>query len=432
MCFLGLCGASSAGLSPEERLVLASFAMHFGGRGPVKMTLRELSGRLGISVRVVARAVSRLSAEAHLVVNKVSIGRGRPSSAYELSTMMQARLSGGRGDICPPVCKRVIKNLLSANNEQSGEGCDGVVQSNSIGFKKPPRRSDTDSPSASARWLLAVLFSYSDDLGVVRGVTTLELRQATGMSKAKLKSQLMGLVDRGLIRSYVPGASNTLFVGPKVSTTYFLNLNHPFLGVGRDVSAVLALKEYGCDRRELACITARPVVERFLRGIEDQAFEIFCLRVDGYASFLLTRRWVELSNPRCPELTQSVEDMVSADFQRPNGSAVGGAGVDVADWVVVVEHIAWLAVERARWIRKLVMRMPSGGADNARIQIIPAPKHDGDIRVTVLLMERPPVPQVNCLVINYTHPRVCSLYGEEAEIPVDERYSFGLLTRPRG
>ncbi len=432
MFFLRLFRVACEGLSPEERLVMASFAMHFGGRGPVQMTLRELSGRLGISMRVVARAVSTLSAEAHLVVNKVSIGRGRPSSTYELSAMMQARLSGWRGDTCPPACKRVIENLFSANNEQSGKGSDGVAPKNSIGFKKPPRRSNIDPPSASARWLLAVLFSYSDDLGVVRGVTTLELRQATGMGRAKLKSQLLGLVDRGLIRSLVPGASNTLFVGAKVSTTYFLNLNHPFLRGGRDACAVLALKENGCDRRELVCVTARPIVELFLRGIEDQAFEIFCLRVDGYASFLLTHRWVELSNPRCPELTQSVEDMVSADFQRPYGCSVGGVGVDEAHWAVVVEHIAWLAIERARLIRKLVMRMPSGGADNARIQIIPAPKHDSEIRVTVLLMERPPVPQVNCLVINYTLPRVCSLYGEEAEIPIDERYSFGLLTRPKG
>ncbi|WP_415844246.1 hypothetical protein ACMYUJ_13035 [Stutzerimonas zhaodongensis] len=345
--------------------------------------------------------------------------------------MMQTRLNGGSGNSYPLVCEQVIKNLLSAKNEQSGKGYGGVALKKNIGFKKPPSRSNTDQASASARWLLAVLFSHSDGLGVVRGVTTSELRRVTGMGRVKLKSQLLGLVDRGLIRVCVPGASNTLFVGAKVSTTYFLNLNHPFLGLGRDASAVVALKESGCDRRELLCVTAQPIVELFLRGIEDQAFEIFCLRVDGYASFLLSDHWAELSNPRCPKLTKSVEDMVSADFQRPDGSAADGVGVDEANWAVVVEHIGWLALERARWIRKLVMRMPSGGADNARIQIIPAPKQDGEIRVTSLLMERPPVPQVNCLVINYTLPRVCSFYWEEAEIPVDERYSYGLLTRPK-
>lgn len=431
MSFLRLFRVDIAGLSPEERLVLATFAMHFDGCGPVQVTLRELSGRLGISMRVVARAVSRLSAEAYLVVNKMSIGRGRPSSTYALSAMMQARLSGGCGDIYPPVCKRIIENLLSAKNGQSGKSYGGVAPKKSIGFKKPPSRSDIDQPSASTKWLLAVLFSYSNELGVVRGVTTSALRRATGMGRLKLKSQLLGLVDRGLIRSCVPGASNRLFVGTKVSTTYFLNLNHPFLGLGRDASAVLALKESGCDRRELVCVTAQPIVELFLRGIEDQAFEIFCLLVDGYASFLLTNRWAELSNPRCLGLIQSVEDMVSADFQRPNGSAADGVGVDEANWAAVVEHIGWLALDRARWIRKLVMRMPSGGADNPRIQIIPAPKQDGEILVTVLLMESPPVPQVNCLVINYIDPRVCSLYGEEVEIPADERYSFGLLTRPK-
>lgn len=433
MSFLRLLRVACERLSPEERLVLASFAMHFEGCGPVQMTQRELSGRLGISMRVVARAVSRLSAEAHLVVDKVSVGRGRPSSTYELSAMMQARLNDGRGESYPLVCEQAIKNLLSAKNEQSGKGYGGTAPGKSVGFKKPPSRSDIDQPSASARWLLAVLFSYSDELGVVRGTTTSELRRATGMGRVKLKSQLQSLVDRGVIRNCIPGASNTLFVGTKVSTTYFLNLNHPFLGLDRDASAILALKEGGCDRRDLVCVTAPPIVERFLRGIEGQAFEVFCLRVDEYASFLLTNHWAELSNPRCPELTKLVEGMVSADFQRPDGNAADGAGVDEATWAMVVEHIGWLALYRAGWIRELVIRMPSGGVDKTRIQISPAPKMDDEIQVTVLLMERSPVPQVNCLLFNFFPPPcVCSLYGEEAEIPVDERYDFGLLTRPKG
>jgi hypothetical protein len=432
MVFLRLFRIEINGLSPEERLVMTSFAMHFEGCEAIQLTVRDLSRRLGIPLRVVARAVSRLSDEKYVIINKVSVGRGRPSRSYKLSPVTQARLNEDFEISYPPLCVRVIKNLLSAPSVQRGKQDGEEPSIEAVGFKKPPSRNKGDQPRASNRWLLAVLFSYSDKLGVVRGVTTSQLRQMTGMGGVRLKSQLLQLVEQGLIRSYVPGASNTLFVGTKVSTTYFLNLNHPFLGLCGDASAVLALKEYGRDRRELVCTTARPIVALYLRGIEDQAFGVFCLRLDGYASFLLSNRWAELSNPRCPELIQSLEDTISADFQRSDGSASDGVGIDEANWAVVVEHIGWLALDRAIWIRKLLMRMPTGGTGNARIQIIPAPKQRGETRITTLLMERSPIPQANCLVINYTLPRVCRLYGEEAEISVNERYSFGLLTRPKG
>ncbi len=425
---LRLFRSEEKGLSPEERLVLASFVMHFEGYEALRMTLRELSERLGISLRVVSRAVSKLAAEAYLVVDKVSTGRGRPSSTYKLSAALRAHLSELDGENCPSVCAQAIKNLLSERNEKNDQG---DCAKKKIGLKKPPGKSKADQPSASSRWLLAVLFSYADELGVVRDVTTSQLRQITGMGGVRLKSQLQGLLARGLIRSYVPGASNTLFVGVKLSTTYFLNLNHPFLGLGRDVCSVLALKDFGWNQREAVCATALPVVERYLRAIEEQAFNVFCMRLDAYASFLLSNRWVELSNPDFPEMAKSLEKMIAADFQRPNGSAGAGTAINESDWAIVIEHIGWLALENVRWIRKILMRMPSGGTCNTRIQIIPAPKKKDKARITTLLMERSLIPQASCLVIKYVTPRVCELYREEAEIPIGERYELGLLTRSR-
>jgi len=110
---LRLFRSEEKGLSPEERLVLASFVMHFEGYEALRMTLRELSERLGISLRVVSRAVSKLAAEAYLVVDKVSTGRGRPSSTYKLSAALRAHLSELDGENCPSVCAQAIKNLLS-------------------------------------------------------------------------------------------------------------------------------------------------------------------------------------------------------------------------------------------------------------------------------------------------------------------------------
>jgi len=379
--------------------------------------------------------VSKLSAaDAYLVVKTVSVGRGRPSRSYEISPLIRAHLNGCSKLTCPPMCMQVVEDLLSIPTERKslpGGGGEGVARK-VIGYQHPPVRKKSDQLTLANRWLLAVLVSHASELGVVQGLGLSTLRQLTGMGEARLKTQLLRLVELGLIRSHVPGISSLLFAGTKVSTTYFLNLNHPFLGVRSTGSAVLVFHEYGGDRREAVCVTARPVVERYFRQLSEEAFNIFYLRLDGYASFLLSSNWAGSGRSVCPELRQALQDLIFSDFQRPEGRSAAGLDIDEADWVAVVDHFCWLALERGRWIKDLLLRMPSGDLGETHIQIIPTPTQDDGTQVTTLLLEHTPVPPVNCLVIRYTSPAVCELYGEESELSAEERYRFGLQARPKG
>lgn len=105
-------------IGAEVRLFMASFVMRFGGAGAVQLTVLELAERLRMPPRVVMQAVSKLStAEAYLVVKKVSVGRGRPSRSFEVSPSILAILGEYPGVSCPPVCEQIIKNLLSIQGE---------------------------------------------------------------------------------------------------------------------------------------------------------------------------------------------------------------------------------------------------------------------------------------------------------------------------
>ncbi|WP_286976438.1 hypothetical protein [Pseudomonas sp.] len=419
-------------IEAEDRLFMASFLMRFGGAGPVQLTVLELAERLRMPPRVVMQAVSKLStAEAYLVVKKVSVGRGRPSRSFEVSPSILAFLGEYPGGSCPPVCEQIIKNLLSMYGGRELEKNCGGGRSNSIGFKRPPVREKSNRLSVSNRWLLVVLVSYADGLGVVRDLGMSTLRQLTGMGEVKLKSQLRRLVELGLIRSYVPGVSSAVFTDAKVSSIYFLNLSHPFLGLQSDGCAVLVLHRFGVDRREAVCANAPPVVEQYFQQLKAEVFNLLYLRLDGYVSFLLTSHWSGLMHPACPDLTQALQNMVSSDFQRPDGNSAGGMKISESNWAVVIEHFCWWVFERAKDIKGLLVRMPSGDFCGAPIALIPAPDQANDTRVTTLLMEHAPVPGVSCVVINYISPHVCELHGRESELATEDRYRFGLLTRQK-
>lgn len=84
---------------------------------------------------------------------------------------------------------------------------------------------------AATRILLAALLSESDHCGVVAGLGESRLRSMTGLDSLSIKHQLKRLVGLGFVRSYAPGLSNGVFVGSKVASIYYLNLDHPQLRI---------------------------------------------------------------------------------------------------------------------------------------------------------------------------------------------------------
>lgn len=107
-----------------------------------------------------------------------------------------------------------------------------------------------DQLSLANRWLLAVLVSHANEFGVVDGLGMADLRLLTGMTEFRLKTQLSRLMDMGVIRSYAPGLSRSLFTGVRVRSSYVLDLYHPLLGKDVDRGGVVVIDEETEELRE--------------------------------------------------------------------------------------------------------------------------------------------------------------------------------------
>lgn len=417
-------------LGPEERLFMASFAMRYGEAEVVRLTVGELAARMGMPTRVVMRATSKLSVtEEYLVVKRVSVGKGRPSRSYEVSPSIRARLSDGAEVDCPSVCMLIIKHLLSLHPEsrtdQDGEDCPSKV----IGFKQPPTRHKNNQLSLGNRWLLAVLASYANELGVVRGLGVSKLMQLTGMGKDRLKSQLLRLVELGLMRNYVPGVSSAIFTETKVSTTYFLNLNHPFLGSRSDGCMVIAFRASRGSRCEVVDNAAPLVVSAFLEKLRPAVFDLLCLRLSEYVAHMLGQHWHELGRPSCSELERMLLDKISVDFKRPVDTT-DGLNVSDEGWSVVLSHFCWLVLERAQSLRNRLEYWVTCESSVSKVELIPTPNQEGSDQATTILLQHAPLSSVRCLVIWDEWQGFCVPYKGEADMPIEMRRLFGLQNDP--
>jgi len=329
---------------------------------------------------------------------------------------------------CPSVCAQVINHLLSPSARLLADKGGEERVAKKTGYKQPPVRIKSSQLSLANRWLVAVLVSHANKLGAVRELGMAALRQLTGMSEPRLKAQLLRLVELGVIRSYAPGISSLLFTGVKVSRSYFLNLAHPLLGLEGGGAGVVVIDAPAAERREAVTYTAEHFVKNYFQQLSDVAFDVFCHRLDGYTSFLLSTYWEELGRSMRPDLEETLQVLVDSDFQRPEGKSADGLNIDEGRWLRVIEHFCWLAFERARSIRKELTPLLEGKAGGAQIQLVPTPS----AQVTTLFMEAPPVPLYGCLVIKYHPWKVCEPYKDEAELALEDRYRFGLQARSKG
>ncbi|XAZ49717.1 hypothetical protein AAHB44_25790 [Pseudomonas simiae] len=424
-----------SGLGPNARFFLAAFAMRFGGEGAVLLTVKELARRLMISSRLVMQVVPELArGEAFLVVKDVSVGRGRPTRSYEIAPALQEVERSRPESIASLTHDPLIRHLLSCPDIQESDSIVEVAAGESdqaVGYKQPPSRKKSNRLSVSNRLLLAVLMCHADDLGVVRRVGMPMLKQLTGLDEAKLKPRLRRLVHLGFIRSSVAGVTSSVFAEVKVSTTYFLNLNHPQLRLEEDCCASIVLHEYGVGRRETVSAAAPAVALRFFQALREPVFEVLYLKLARYVSHLLSHHWNELRLPERSWEFAPLKNMISADFNRPQGDFAMGLAIGEADWLEVIDHFHWFVVARAAKIKSRLEGTVLGDLKDSRMEVIPSPDRDDGSRVTTLLLRRGPVPTASCLVIRDTRSGFCEPFNGEAQLAADERYQFGLQTNPK-
>lgn len=119
-----------------------------------------------------------------------------------------------------------------------------------------------------------------------------KLRAMTGLNPIALKHQVRRLVSLGFIRVHVPGVSNGFFVGAKVPSTYYLNLDHTQMRARRPHCAVLVYAEAKQSRYErLTSGLTQPDVARALLALGPAALDVLYHKLAWYTSHLLSLTW---------------------------------------------------------------------------------------------------------------------------------------------
>jgi hypothetical protein len=415
------------GLGPEERFVLAAFVMQFSGAGLVQVSVRDIAEKLSVSPQQWIRAADRLVEAGFLLAKGVLQSRGRPARSYEISPSLT--LTKEVTD-CSLDNKKIIRRLLSFRNileSESGVSISAKGVGERVGYRTPPARGGEGRLSVSNRLLLAVLVLHANELGTVRDVSMLKLRKMTGIDGVNLKPRLRRLARMGFIRRLVPGVSRSIFAGAKVSTTYFLNFNHPQLVPVAAATAVLAICENRGSRREALTSAAPLVVLNFLEYLKDEALDLLCLRLAEYVAYMLGQYWHELGRSQRSELERALLYRVSADFQRPVGDAADGLKISESDWSIVLDHFCWLALEKAKKIKSRLGYWIAAEISISKAELIPSPYKKG-VQATTILLKHASLPSVRCLAIWDVREGFCAPYKEEADMPVEIRWDLGLLT----
>jgi len=316
------------------------------------------------------------------------------------------------------------------------------------------------------RLLLAVLLCKSDVCGVVRGVSISELSKLTGMSKDMLRSQLRALKVAGYIRSSVQGGIGICLFG-MAKGAYFLNLRHcSFGGLAKSgVTAILPIvitHENGSlegfrifslagliqGRRKNAVLrNNKSVVDKidaYLRNADNglindvQSFitivELFRrdrkvsesfylqMKVEEYASFLLSKRWADLANID-KEGDRQLIDKIESDIY------ISNAEISNQQKITLFEFIHHVSLRMALRVQNEIKLVQSVQWESMNFLILPCRKLS--------------IPAVECFsndgkcdsgyLVFYNEHDSANKYKwvGDGDIPTDDKYFYGLLTDPK-
>lgn len=438
-------------IEPEVKFVLVAFVQHFGLVDEESRTVEARAVLLGLPVRVVASALVKLVDFG--LLDKQTIltpgSSGRPSHTYKVQAAQTAALEKA---LVPTVLhERLIERLIAGpviravGPDEGGDGAE-VVQSlksvNEFGKPVPPGR--RGNLSLANRLLLATLLSCADAFGVVSQLGSVKLVQLTGLAPASLRQRIRRLMDLGFIRSYVPGVSSSIFARKAIST-YFLNLGHRQLTQTTDVQVLSHWTHESSDRwfqhhgdrlrndvsaakKSLgnASTTPRPVV-RFLWRQRPRVFAVLQLLLSRYASYLLSHHWSALG-AHVSHIDDELRKMISRDLRKPAPSSPLDAELGESGWEVIIEHFRELTVELAKEYRSRFQETSEVFFDWLELCVIPVPAERGYEAITLLALE---ATEQRCLILGYEAVGSVAAFKREADIPLEQRYSLGLLTAPR-
>ncbi|WP_417227118.1 hypothetical protein [Amphritea sp.] len=412
---------------PKTKYFLAAFVREFGVNDPVQKLVKELSVTLGISTSEITKATNFLVENDFFTRGEMPSVRGRPKWYYGCSTKLVEMLEQQQHPLCSQHHKSLIIEMFHSELNQ---------------YKK----SDCQSLQISNKLLLAVMLAHADESGVVRTLGRSNLRKLTGMSDDLLKAQIGKLLDKGFIRSYVPGGTNSLLFGAGVGA-YFLNLtkirtesaSQGTILFYEDMHLDIVLIKLYREMNQQPDKTDRETPEWLAKaGMTHEDHEklahyfsqkpthgfklFFILKINEYASYCLSKHWRNLfaDNLTDNELIKKIRSDVLPSSRKTNEADSNAADV----WNTLAKLLHNIAFMAAKNIANNQFRTAKEiDYEEMNHVILPDPEHFGFRTVELHSKKKSKGP--NHWFISEGKPI------EEAEMTLHDKYSYGLLTKPR-
>lgn len=451
-------------LSPKAKYVLMQIALRSEDR-LCEHGYEELARRFGMSKQRMSAALKELVEQGILEMHPKPEGRGRPINLYRLASRVWQLLRGAQwSDMVAGERHRLaIERLL---NDSKGEPLSGVMPAGADNVCQ------TGQLAIEDRLLLCTLLCHADRHGVVRVLSAADLRKLTGFKSDALKDRLGSFIERGLIRAYVPGVTSSALFG-KAKSVYYLNLQHPLFASSYPLAGLMI---YGWlehsvvnayDLHQQLCVGRQELDERLrsfrrngkpdvqeqdlLRGQDAQVLvasigakpegtrvlPILQARLEFYASWLLSSCWSGLEDRDFP-CPSALADVIKGDFVDVRQKEKAEVS-RVAD--ALVGYIYMHARRLAQEVRQNLLRVLSSecgrgiACQELDYQILPrnpAAKiwtgrpDDQWFRAVLIFPKTRPV-SLGCHIAKLDRTREPIRYEAEADIPLGQRYRFGLL-----
>lgn len=438
------------GIQPEAKYFLVRFIQCFGVTDPVCLGVKDLAKQVGVTDRQVSASLTALVESNVMTVSSVPDGRGRPKRYYRLQSSFLNKLN--KVSSLPVAPHEIAIGSLLQHEYKTGSIMSPLAQEQNVAkgrlvalrAKRQPGRL-----SVVNRLLLSVLLCRADRFGVVRDLGFATLCKLTGLNKEQLRHRVGRLIDQGLIRAYVPGATSAVFFS-KVKGIYFLNLNLAELSEEIIPTSVLACPKgiTSCSKVLHAFALYEDVwkgwvddprymqVIRFLKGQRLAFFQLLQSMLETCAAYLLSTFWSELDRlPKNKPVGVQLQDqdprlheLISKDL-RPLSVPIGSEG-SPAD--ILLGGLFRGAYDLAAAIKEQLVHAPGVPFESMDFVIIPRPLSSRYAPIALLSMPKLPEGWRSNIVIEPAADETMTpqYFSSEAEIPLEERYRCGLLTRP--
>jgi hypothetical protein len=421
-------------VSAESRFFLQALICREQALLAASLKVKPVARLLCLTDRLVRDAARELAEAGLLVVKKQADKVGRPGQEYEASQYLLDLLARPRRRT---LAHRDLVLRLFSEPEIYAEGPRPETDTRSEKAVRQQVRKDgrPAAPGASGRLgaatrvLFAALLTFADQCGVVTGVGEAKLRAMTGLNPLALKHQVVRLVSLGFIRGHVPGVSNGFFVGARVSSTYYLNLDHPQLGEQSLRCALLVYAEDGLSRNERLTNRLPFDVAGALLSLGPAALDVLYHKLARYTSHLLSLTWGG-PGERYGEVPASLAGMIGRELAQLK---VGKPEQNEAGyyWPKVLDHFFEVAFDWSEHLKQKLNGKAWSGYQPQLVRLIPAPESEegnDSLMIVSLIVYPAPENQKGCIVYKDVPGGFLREFDSEADLDVWNRYEFGLLT----